>query len=106
MADGGAAAAAAAAQTDSPTPSDPPRDSLAPLCSCVRTLIDGLGEDGAREGLVDTPKVRGQRIGQRAGRARHRAETLTPHLHTHSTTQRVAKAWLDMTAGYKADIDR
>ena len=47
-----------AAQEDALLPPPAPFDpALAPLCACVRTLIDGVGEDAGREGLADTPKV-------------------------------------------------
>ena len=112
------------AAADAP-PSPPPVDpALAPLCDFVRTLIDGVGEDANREGLVDTPKVRrwrereagagrgGAPRGKRdsgGGRSTFSHKKITrPRLPLSllPSFQRVAKAWLDMTAGYKADIDR
>ena len=100
---------------------------------CVRTLLLGLGEDPEREGLRDTPKVRIVRIGYarvaldqsgarpvvRRGQtttARSRTSStdpessptrqLTPSRHLPRTiqhSQRVAKAFLDMTQGYRQD---
>lgn len=91
---------------------------------CVRTLLLGLGEDPEREGLRDTPKVRrdwtcgssGARASVDRGRARDAnplsrilqhpnrppAHTPPPPRPIH-TLQRVAKAFLDMTQGYRQD---
>ena len=54
------------------TPAAGRAPSLARMCAAVEALIVGVGEDVSREGLFDTPKVRGrgrerEREQQRAG---------------------------------------
>ena len=75
------------------------------LKACVSVLISGIGEDGQREGLRDTPEV-----GLAATPAADCAMpalglTVTPAA-MGAAAQRVARAWLDMTAGYQQDPAR
>lgn len=70
---------------------------------CVRVLLMGLGEDISREGLRDTPQVR--RLSLTAALHANTARQ-TIHSNLECALQRVAKALLDMTAGYREDPAR
>lgn len=94
--------------------------------AAVHQLLVGVGEDPEREGLVDTPRVR------RPGRLPLASSALPPlaaasrccrpvslavsrrccaislavSLLLLPMLQRVAKAWLDMTRGYRQECKR
>ncbi len=77
-----------------------PEADLHRLQSAVRVLLSGVGEDISREGLQDTPKVR------------RNLSTSTllfcraTHALTYVALQRVAKAWVDVSSGYRQDLHR
>ena len=80
-------------------------ETQAKLQVAVQTLIAGIGEDLQRDGLRDTPKVG-------AGCIVGRAPILgKPYKSPQSrdilsTVQRVAKAWLDASSGYRKTAKR
>lgn len=66
----------------------------------VTSLLVGIGEDVHRQGLLDTPKVGGRFGGTLQNVARSVAK---PAFHC---MQRVAKAMIAMTEGYRQDSGR
>lgn len=87
----------------------------------VRVLLAAVGEDPEREGLKDTPKVSAVRAGLADGWGRRRTKRQESNRSTPThcwcvravplqpasqLKQRVAKAFLDMMAGYKVPLER
>ena len=105
---------------DLPAASEGREQELAHMASAVHQLLVGVGEDPAREGLVDTPRVsccsvaaaRRVLLGGRWHRRRppppasRRLPADPPRLSLSLCLQRVAKAWLDMTRGYRQECKR
>ena len=89
-----------------------PNPSLPRMCAAVEAIIAAVGEDLSREGLFDTPKVREARVEAELGAldplsARPLAPRSPPaHPLLLPPPQRVAKAWLDATAGLRQDVAR
>jgi GTP cyclohydrolase I len=76
----------------------------------VRTLLSGVGEYPDRQGLRDTPKVCLMLLN--LCRSWQHTAACVPSLAAvrsakaiFATLQRVAKAWLDITAGYSQNVD-
>jgi GTP cyclohydrolase I len=66
----------------------------------VRSLLLGIGEDVQRQGLLDTPKVSG-----RFGGTLQNVARIVANL-AYCCTQRVAKAMIAMTEGYRQESGR
>lgn len=77
-----------------------PEADLLRLQSAVTVLLSGVGEDISREGLRDTPKVQCYRCWSCTYRAHVSMLQSLPLL------QRVAKAWVDVSSGYRQDLHR
>ena len=80
-----------------------PEADLLRLQSAVRVLLSGVGEDISREGLRDTPKVSSDSSNPTTART---AATYFAYLSLVFILQRVAKAWVDVSSGYKQDLHR
>lgn len=74
---------------------------------CVHSLLNSIQENPSRQGLLDTPKVSQCCVGIVVGIVAplNGCATLPDHppLCALVCLQRVAKAMLDMTEGYRAD---
>lgn len=79
-----------------------PEADLQRLQSAVRVLLSGLGEDISREGLQDTPKVPSRRSIELLVASRSTCQTRE----SLCALQRVAKAWVDVSSGYRQDLHR
>jgi GTP cyclohydrolase I len=89
---------------------DTPQPELARMEAAVQQLLLGVGEDPSREGLVDTPRVSARSVQLAAAAARLAVAAALCVAHVVSVPprslprlQRVAKAWLDMTRGYRQE---
>ena len=80
-------------------------ETQAKLQVAVQTLIAGIGEDLQRDGLRDTPKVGADCI---VGRVPILGKPYSSPQSRDilSTMQRVAKAWLDASSGYRKTAKR
>ena len=78
-----------------------PEADLHRLQNAVSVLLSGVGEDISREGLQDTPKVRSMMAA-----CLHHSWSYVARLHTNTALQRVAKAWVDVSSGYRQDLHR
>lgn len=75
--------------------------SLVRLQNAVHSLLSGIGEDVCREGLRDTPKASFAEISPESDKIENVIQQLM-----HAILQRVAKAWIDATEGYRQSTHR
>lgn len=76
---------------------------LARMQQCVHSLLSSIQEDPSRQGLLDTPKVSQCCVGIVVAPLMGVPLPDHPPFCALVCLQRVAKAMLDMTEGYRAD---